>query len=633
MKPSITYKILIQVLLGFSVIALSQSVMAKETFHLCYFSQNNPKEFETMKTIMDQANQYSDAEIVVKEFFNPDTEANPEKAFINMIESGVRCDALVISGHHTGGFAGERSAGKLTPAFLEKLSCSPKYMDWFYRIQSVWLQGCRTLGVESNAMGDQTADFHTERVGNVRELDGLEQNMSELDEEFTQTLDLDNPLSSRYMRIFPKSMIFGWTATAPGIEAKSERSLPAHLVNTINRLPALGKVFNPFGTMTVENLKSLANTLKLFLTSGSQSHEIQEGLAKGWIDHARNPVQKIGFTPPIKDINAYLSLYRSNNENLIQAKQIACNLINSQDTDQVLALLDQIIADEQMMHYTFHAIEALLRNESSVVDKNSVKQKLNTPEFHSFLQRKLKLKTVGLLSKIKYYSMLKEASNGQKYPEIAAQIKTGITAWMNSDKNKTFNRDRLDYSITMVETIFSYDFMSFEDFIGLAKNKPEYLYFLTTSITKSYWFWTQMAWVPRDDLEVKNSEEMSLKIIKHPLTDDDTLSELAYFMTPKKGKITDVEGFLRIILNHPNARASSLSRIVEAIGCRSDVISPEVAEELIRIIIEHPSAGETPNNPLSQIIGVLSNKRCDLKNAEELLRLTKQKKMKFFGHE
>lgn len=106
---------------------------------------------------------------------------------------------------------------------LEKLSCDPRYAPWFNKVNALWLQGCRTLGaniVPGNANA-VNADFHTNRVYNVREEDNLNFSYTQLSQMFSEAFqDQSNPLSSRYMRTFPRANVFGWTASAPGSKAQ-----------------------------------------------------------------------------------------------------------------------------------------------------------------------------------------------------------------------------------------------------------------------------------------------------------------------------------------------------------------------------------------------------------------------------
>ena len=112
---------------------------------ICYLSLNNEKELTEMDKFTENLNRFSDEKIDVQEFL--DVGGDPQIAFDEMVKSGVVCDGLVISGHHTGSFGGKRAKGSLSLSFMEKLSCQNKYAKFFNGVKALWLQGCRTLGV------------------------------------------------------------------------------------------------------------------------------------------------------------------------------------------------------------------------------------------------------------------------------------------------------------------------------------------------------------------------------------------------------------------------------------------------------------------------------------------------------
>lgn len=63
-------------------------------FHICYFSLNNEKEFTEMQKFTAQLNKQSPRKITVSEYLTK--EGKPNDAFQEMIDSGVKCDGLVI---------------------------------------------------------------------------------------------------------------------------------------------------------------------------------------------------------------------------------------------------------------------------------------------------------------------------------------------------------------------------------------------------------------------------------------------------------------------------------------------------------------------------------------------------------
>ena len=170
-----------------------------------------------MENLVYKLNSSSEETIQIQEFLTEN--GDPEEDFKKMVETKVQCDGLVISGHHTGSFGGKRAQGSLSLNFLEELSCEPETQEFFSHIKALWLQGCRTMGV-GTIEAYEDPDYHTERVGAVLTEDHLEQSFFDLNIEFSATLDQDNPLSSRYLRIFPRATAFGWTKTAPGEKSR-----------------------------------------------------------------------------------------------------------------------------------------------------------------------------------------------------------------------------------------------------------------------------------------------------------------------------------------------------------------------------------------------------------------------------
>ena len=270
-------------------------------FTVCYFSLNKKDEEPVAREFVQKLNSVSSVKIVVKEFqpdkadFSKDQlkkgEAAPNAAFKKMVESGTRCDGIVISGHHTGSWGGHRSNGRLSMDFMETLSCDPKYADFFRNVNAVWLQGCRTLGVgeivPDNSRFD--ANYHTNRVGAVLEEDGLPQNFQQLNTEFSSTLDQDNPLDSRYLRLFPAAKLFGWTETAPGEKANSQFSVLYHIAHMARMMDAQDKFpdISPLSPTIDEKsaLKYLDAVVLALGRMGEGEKGCEEITTKAWLAH------------------------------------------------------------------------------------------------------------------------------------------------------------------------------------------------------------------------------------------------------------------------------------------------------------------------------------------------------------
>ena len=107
------------IVLFFIVIStLYTKAQSPDSFHICYFSLNNEKEFTEMEKFTKKLNKHSSHPISVKEYMTEG--GSPEDSFKKMIDENVRCDGLVISGHHTGSFGGKRARGSLGVDFFGK---------------------------------------------------------------------------------------------------------------------------------------------------------------------------------------------------------------------------------------------------------------------------------------------------------------------------------------------------------------------------------------------------------------------------------------------------------------------------------------------------------------------------------
>ena len=147
-----------------------------------------------------------------------------KKAFERMIRemsrNGKKCDNLVISGHHTGDWFGTKGQGVLLLKDLEALACKKGYQDWFQNIKALWLDGCNTVtdafieswnggsGVKKNPDSATTRYFKDKTELNKWDMEFYQQS-------YSGSLDEYSPLSSRYLRMFPNTQIYGFNGSAP----------------------------------------------------------------------------------------------------------------------------------------------------------------------------------------------------------------------------------------------------------------------------------------------------------------------------------------------------------------------------------------------------------------------------------
>ena len=381
-----------------------------EPFHICYFSLNNEKEFLEMQKFTSKINRWTGSPLSIQEYL---TEGDsPEESFLKMVESGVRCDGLVISGHHTGAFGGKRSSGSLSVDFLEKLSCDPKYQGWFNQINSLWLMGCRTLGAGEIVIDDEesSADYHTRRVGAVLEEDHLEQSIADLNIEFSATLDQDNPLDSRYLRVFPGAVVFGWTKQAPGERAGSQYSIPFHIahISKLTSDPPIFPLESPIkNTWKKSSATQYLSSLNSVLNGAT---ECQQQAIQAWRDHGKVQDQdtEYGFYNP--DLNAHQPLQTTHNSILKEVRLLDCLLKNSQG-EEFLNTLNTILKNPIFIRYTYNSLlERLkrLNTEDPLFYAQTVQNLKHQSSLSDFIFKKLSDHNLGIIRKIDYLAFYEQ---------------------------------------------------------------------------------------------------------------------------------------------------------------------------------------------------------------------------------
>ena len=468
MKHSIQFYIfvvcfILSTLHSFTLYANTQS---SDSFHICYFSLNNEKEFTEMEKFTKKLNEHSSHPISVGEYMTEG--GSPEESFKKMIDAEAPCDGLVISGHHTGSFGGKRASGSLSVGFLEKISCDEKYSDWFKNIQALWLQGCRTLGtgeIVSDQQSDQqeevSADHHTLRVGNVLDEDHLEQSLADLDMEFSATLDQDNPLSSRYLRVFPMATVFGWTKTAPGERAGSQYSIPFHIAH----IARLNNKEDQFPTSkpideTLDPASATQYAVSLINLLNGDGNECEDSSINAWKRHGTVEDQNtgLGFLNP--DLNAYPALTRSDNEILEKARLLDCLLNNSKTEENLLKAIDDILKDPELIRYTFNSLleklQALKQSEPELHKKIVDKLKASS-EMSQFLSQKLESPSLGILRKIDYFAFYEELY-GKSDKIRAALLDQSIKILKTSGSSTSY--DVRDYKITLLRSLSKHGYLS-----------------------------------------------------------------------------------------------------------------------------------------------------------------------------
>lgn len=222
---------------GFLFISLFFSSSAgtseeNDKVHICFFELDNTRTSQN----------FGKREGVEIHRYQIGGNENGKQAFENMIKEGHKCDGLIFSGHHTGDWFGK--TGTLWLKDMEALSC--KYRDWFKNIKALWLDGCNTVtdnSIQSSGTV-KTPDSETVRVvGKEEDKTTLDRHyIEDYQQSYSASLDQNTPLSSRYLRMFPNTQIYGFNGAAPEGKDKGKSSF------IFNHLTKLGKALKAEAT-------------------------------------------------------------------------------------------------------------------------------------------------------------------------------------------------------------------------------------------------------------------------------------------------------------------------------------------------------------------------------------------------
>lgn len=429
--------------------AFANSPRAGGSFQLNYFSLNNEKEFEVANEFIDRIQSFGfEKKISTTEFVPTGSEQIPAAEVFRKMMSASMPDGLVISGHHTGAFHGRRASAELGIETLEDLSCDPNYQPWFESIKALWLQGCRTLGV-THLSEMNNADFHTNRVGAALDEDGFEATLGALNLEFSNTLDAENPLFSRYLRVFPNATIFGWTATAPGSMAKSEVTLPYHIANRAKLDHPDLSIENPLGHFGATSARAFLDVFFSFL-DGKQA--VCKRSVDAWISTG-NKQNRFAINNP--DINGYTPLSCGGSPLLLKAKQVNCDLIRATSVpDKLEAALAHVLQSEQYLAYSYSSLQQLFKKLSEpehaatlVRVKELIK---SSPIFRNFVLSRLQSNRLGIAKKIEIYKFFQTVT-GSKINALEEQIYKQLRVIISSPIRNQAEEDFRDEILGILE--------------------------------------------------------------------------------------------------------------------------------------------------------------------------------------
>ena len=514
-----------------------------------------------MDSFVKKLNDISPRKIEVVEYLDPSKLPEAEKSFENMVTSmsakGERCNGLVISGHHTGSFGGARAQDNLSIDFMEKLSCDPRYTDWFNGISALWLQGCRTLGAGKIESNDDLAspDFHTQRVGALLEEDHLAQSFSQLNNEFSATLDQDNPLSSRYLRTFPRATVFGWTKTAPGEKSHSEYSVPYHIAHIAMLNDDRKDLFdNPIGEKLSVASATVYTQALVSVLSAQAGPQCGDAAIRGWLSHGKAKDGNMGYDNP--DLNAFQALLSTEDKKLLQARIDDCILKTEKDPKKVLTTVDRILKNSISIGYGFNSLYELLQklpeseNEADLALFEKLQNVLKSSStLQDFLSRKLASPQVGLIRKIDYYAFYRDMT-GSRIDSIERLIRSKSMEQLLIKSKKPDDFDLRDYKETLLDSLNKNDLINM-DFILKLLDAPLCDLDLLKEISDNL-----------SSLSTEDHFAVLHKLIDHPRANASLLSVLANNVPSEESKERRLKLLTALITSH-KADAEVLCRIAK----------------------------------------------------------------------
>lgn len=586
---------------------------------LCFFSLNSAEEYQFTRAFLERTDRAGSHPVRAAEFHDPVRDANPESSFRGMVESGQVCNGLVISGHHTGSFSGHRADGVLNISFLEQLSCDPAHEDFFRRVNAVWLQGCRTLGIgplESGLDGDYEvqADYHMQRVGAQLIQDGLEQSFADLSFEFSTTLDQDNPLASRYLRVFPAANLFGWTRSSPGENAGSDRSLLYHMAH-MSHLSQGVPLFDPMRTGSSALRENMAESLWHVL-GGDVGYS---PLARdAWLSHGRVKQPGLGYDNP--DLNTYAPLLYSSQERLLAAKTVGCEVRNAPDSGSLQTVLARLLSSTEFVAYNFNVVWEVFRHyrQQDPATYDALRSQLVTSEpLMRLLFSKLKSPRTGLLMKIEYYSFYRELS-GNSIPQVEASILEHVRYFLLADDLAGSEYDIRDFRESLLVSVAGHQLADAGFYRSLIRGpdvQAATLYTLVWSFVKQSppaagsliddivkqpqagrgTLWGAALWLLKNgasgDLDTLET------IVSHPAVDEATLATVANILA--EYDLPGSESLVERIVTHPRTGGSGIRQVSLAIR-KHDI---PVDSTLIDAILSHPDLDKWGLQNVARVIG------------------------------
>ncbi len=394
-----------------------------ETPTICQFYLNKEKSERNKKQLSDKLKKKAN----VINFYAGETKGElGKKAFERMIkktkEDGIKCDGLILSGHHLGDWTDGKK--KLFLKDMEKLSCKEEYRDWFSHIKSLWLLGCNTATDEylepvrtgENTIPKKNNNSEVARFSETHDISDFVM----FQQSYSASINELTPLSSRYLRMFPNTKIYGFHNKAPTDEEKSDSSL---IYDHIYNVSASLKQLNPSSQKKDTIIQGLNQLLRS--TDYCDISSIEAWEKKSYSKNAK-----------AIDNHDYTDVYNYGCQ-LIQNKQILENPQSSkEDKDkarkQIIATLQEINEKDEEVDSNKLKYSHLLFNNiyetwafSSKKDKK-LHQQLNKifkeDTFSKVIEERIKSPVVGSIEKVDFINFYKEIPSSTPSKEKAKKV-------------------------------------------------------------------------------------------------------------------------------------------------------------------------------------------------------------------
>lgn len=444
----------------------------KKPATICFFALNNEDEFTALKNFTDKIQSKDNPQVQIIPIHSKG--ADPRESFRKMVEdvnnNKMKCDGLVISGHHTGAYAGNLANGSLDLGFIEELSCD-KNSKFFSNLKSVWLNGCRTLGdrivTQSNGQDvSRRAQDSTLAVAAQNQASGLQTSMAILDGQYSEVLDKDNPISDRYLRIFPRASVLGWDGTAPSELGKS--SILFHIAQLAMILDEDKKQYFTHpeaGDLSEETAVSYLNALLLMLEREDYIPDgcpdrTQRKVVDAWKKHATGSckdTKDVCMQNPYSD--AFASTDLQNREGNERANQLGCELNSSTiDDAKRREVIEEILSSDLNIGVNYNNLINMLKTENKS-SKDSLYSILRESEiFQKFLENKFNPEagnSIAILTKLRYLKTYNNIYDSDFSSVQLDKIVEETLATLNDyDRNKAFLNE---YKIEVLKSLVELD--------------------------------------------------------------------------------------------------------------------------------------------------------------------------------